>query len=267
MGIRFACHVCNKKLNIKRELGGRRGVCPQCAARFRIPLEDRATSYPVDVKLPPPDTTYHQEAGERASAFGMGATTANATPHSSTAGASIVHANSLHAMSAANGSLAVAEESDSSGDCIENSESDNDHPSADVSILDKEATWYVRPPSGGQYGPADASVFEQWIAEGRVASTALVWRDGWAQWKEAADVLPQLASRRPVDSTRPPEGFGSAGRDDISELGGDEPVSVQGQADYGQKSRSRSIQRAGAIALLGVTALLLVVVLIVLVNR
>ena len=28
MGIRFACHVCGKHLNIKRDLAGRRGVCP-----------------------------------------------------------------------------------------------------------------------------------------------------------------------------------------------------------------------------------------------
>ncbi|HBV61746.1 MAG TPA: hypothetical protein DEF45_01870, partial [Rhodopirellula sp.] len=49
MGVRFACHVCQKQLNIKRDLAGRRGVCPHCQSRFRIPLEDAEQSTPVDV--------------------------------------------------------------------------------------------------------------------------------------------------------------------------------------------------------------------------
>ena len=48
MGIRFACHVCQKQLNIKRDLAGRRGICPHCQSRFRIPLEDAEQSTPVD---------------------------------------------------------------------------------------------------------------------------------------------------------------------------------------------------------------------------
>ncbi len=50
MGIRFACHVCDKQLNIKQELAGRRGVCPACSSRFRIPLEDAERSTPIDVR-------------------------------------------------------------------------------------------------------------------------------------------------------------------------------------------------------------------------
>ena len=48
MGIRFACHVCGKQLNIKRDLAGKRGVCPKCQSRFRIPLENTVQSTPVE---------------------------------------------------------------------------------------------------------------------------------------------------------------------------------------------------------------------------
>ncbi|MBX3426308.1 MAG: DUF4339 domain-containing protein [Pirellulales bacterium] len=49
--------------------------------------------------------------------------------------------------------------------------------------------WYVRPASGGQFGPATTAVFEAWIAEGRVPGDSWVWRDGWPEWKPARDAL------------------------------------------------------------------------------
>jgi hypothetical protein len=58
-----------------------------------------------------------------------------------------------------------------------------------------DGVWYVRPSSGGQFGPADRDVMRTWLAEGRVNPDALVWREGWRDWQEAATVFPQLASR------------------------------------------------------------------------
>jgi len=56
-----------------------------------------------------------------------------------------------------------------------------------------DAAWYVRPPSGSQYGPARGDVMKQWLVEGRVSSQSLVWREGWADWKVAGDVFPFLS--------------------------------------------------------------------------
>lgn len=52
--------------------------------------------------------------------------------------------------------------------------------------------WYVRPPSGGQFGPATADIMRNWLTEGRVGTDSLVWREGWRDWQEAGDVFPQL---------------------------------------------------------------------------
>ena len=32
-----------------------------------------------------------------------------------------------------------------------------------------DAVWYVRPASGGQYGPASGTVMRDWLDEGRVS--------------------------------------------------------------------------------------------------
>jgi GYF domain 2 len=65
---------------------------------------------------------------------------------------------------------------------------------ADPIAESPNAVWYVRPPSGGQYGPARGDVMRKWIAEGRVSSDSLVWREGWTDWRDAGQLFPALAT-------------------------------------------------------------------------
>lgn len=64
------------------------------------------------------------------------------------------------------------------------------------------AAWYVRPQSGGQFGPAKASTMRAWLDEGRVGAGSMVWRDGWAEWRSASEIFPQLGEVSA--STAPP---------------------------------------------------------------
>ncbi len=59
------------------------------------------------------------------------------------------------------------------------------------------AVWYVRPAAGGQFGPAGGEVMRQWIAQRRVGSDSLVWREGWPEWQRAAATFPSLALTTP----------------------------------------------------------------------
>lgn len=65
------------------------------------------------------------------------------------------------------------------------------------------ATWFVRPPSGGQFGPARGEVMRKWITEGRVTSDSLVWREGWADWLAATEVFPSLGKPAPLFASSP----------------------------------------------------------------
>ncbi|MFM8402200.1 MAG: GYF domain-containing protein, partial [Pirellula sp.] len=53
-------------------------------------------------------------------------------------------------------------------------------PASLLPLLD--ARWFVRPPSGGQYGPATTQMLLDWIAEKRVTADSLLWRDGLDTW-------------------------------------------------------------------------------------
>jgi hypothetical protein len=48
MGIRFACHACKRPLHLKDFQAGKRGKCPDCGIRFRIPVSDQPFSLPLD---------------------------------------------------------------------------------------------------------------------------------------------------------------------------------------------------------------------------
>jgi hypothetical protein len=57
------------------------------------------------------------------------------------------------------------------------------------------AAWYIRPASGGQFGPADDDLIQQWAIEGRVGADSYVWRTGWTDWRLASELpehFPQL---------------------------------------------------------------------------
>jgi hypothetical protein len=69
---------------------------------------------------------------------------------------------------------------------------------ADPSVEAGDVVWYVRPSAGGQFGPAAAEVMRTWLGEGRVGSDALVWREGWRDWREAGHVFPQLSPRQTI---------------------------------------------------------------------
>lgn len=72
-------------------------------------------------------------------------------------------------------------------------------PTAPLDPIDEapQAIWYVRPPSGGQYGPARGEVMRKWLGEGRVSPDSLVWREGWGDWRTAADTFPSLGMVTP----------------------------------------------------------------------
>lgn len=48
MGIRFHCPACDRALNVKEELAGKRGICPYCRGKIEIPMasHDRKAAMP-----------------------------------------------------------------------------------------------------------------------------------------------------------------------------------------------------------------------------
>lgn len=175
MGIRFACHQCGTALHIKRQLAGKRGICPTCKVKFRIPDDDAEQSIPLSAisKIAATDQA-DSKSSERPEQSG-----------DTSGDQSVVHSAPDESPITGPASPAASPPPASPP------------PASSLTIMDDDQTaaWYVRPPAGGQYGPVDRDLLQQWIEQGRVASTSLLWRDGWPQWRAAAEALPDMIDK------------------------------------------------------------------------
>jgi hypothetical protein len=91
---------------------------------------------------------------------------------------------------------------------------------------------------GKQYGPVDNEQLADWIREGRVQRSDLVWQEGMGDWLPASSV-PALAPLFPEDP------FGAAG-------GGSVPPTVRART----KRRTLEPHRGGTVLTLGILGLL-----------
>ena len=121
-------------------------------------------------------------------------------------------------------------------------------------------------------------MFREWITEGRVAATALVWRDGWAEWREAIEVLPELSGRSESARGGPELNlvFGDSGAarpqnsapiDNYSGGAATTTTEVHGNRQIGAIKRKRFLQRAVTITVLSLVAIGLVAALLAVAGR
>ena len=181
MGIRFFCPN-GHKMNVKGFLAGRKGVCPVCGVKMDIPLESTRPSSRQKESQPegetPKDQTSKTEAAKAADASDEIVPTvdfADPTPE-------------LVAMTLEQAQRASSAVTFAAG------------PQVSPLATAGNVVWYVRPPSGGQFGPATTDIMRGWLAEGRVSADTLVWREGWREWQEAGRLFPELASGAAIPS-------------------------------------------------------------------
>jgi hypothetical protein len=231
MGIRFFCPQ-GHRLNVKSFLAGKRGVCPDCGAPVDIPMESDARALsskkraamagsdeqdgakatallehpdadrpevdisvastqpehndfalPASLDLPPavrPDTAKSIATPQ----FAL--ETVRPAPVVLPAAASPANGHALPPAAAPVGAAVATPVA-----------SVPPPAAADPISEAPMAIWYVRPPAGGQYGPARGDVMRKWLGEGRVTTDSLVWREGWPDWRPAAKVFPDLGSKSP----------------------------------------------------------------------
>jgi hypothetical protein len=182
MGIRFFCPN-GHKLNVKEFQRGLTGICPRCGARVHIPLTSTRRSSRSKKSRSRGGVADSQVIGVDA---GIAAPPPGAAVLGSVAVGSDVAAeppSPFSVFAASAGSYPAA-----SGN------GPDDLPA-------EEGTWFVRPPSGGQFGPATMPILQTWLAEGRLTIDTLLWREGWPDWRPAREVFRQLSSRPAMSAT------------------------------------------------------------------
>ncbi|MEZ6108649.1 MAG: DUF4339 domain-containing protein [Pirellulaceae bacterium] len=300
MGIRFFCPHCDHRLHVKEFLAGRKGICPHCDQGIRIPPHSTTDSSSGQDSEEESDSVEAPTA-TRAVAPGEAVVTHEATsPREATSsreatlprdgahreGSSTTPSRSRSARPSddkrpARSGTGRRQEERRQGssdhddivedDIVEIATSDDDQ--LDPIEAAPHLVWYVRPPAGGQYGPAEGSIMRRWVREGRVTEDSLVWQEGWEQWRPAREVFSLGSSSAPPPPVPPVEAPGqTTARSPESRKpehepapGADEQVRI-GEArermlDYRlSRSRSRGRQWA-AIIVLGLLCVGLIVLL------
>lgn len=204
MGIHFVCHLCSYALHVKDFQAGKRGKCPNCNGSFRIPFADASYSFPLEEGPDNPAVMKIREAfrKESQSKKRSPSKTANLETKASDS-VSITIESTPIVSSAPNGSSASASVSQAEitmltatdPKALENLKIETiEIP--DVLASAGDAKWFVRPPSGGQFGPASSALLMNWITESRVTADSFLWREGLAQWQLASLLVPELFSNQ-----------------------------------------------------------------------
>lgn len=232
MGIRFYCPN-GHKVNVKEHQAGQRGLCPTCGVKIQIPWQSTRPSSKEEDAQPqggatqaPPSPPEPAAPVAVAPALPQTFQTPAATPVA--ASAAMSQPPPPPAPVPAGGPVDALTEA---GDLV----------------------WYVRPPAGGQFGPAAADIMRTWLAEGRVSADALVWREGWRDWREAGGVFPQLLPTQIVP-----------GLDAIVSESIAAPVSHR---PLGRLSQARRTQATIIGGLVAAVVVLFVILLVVLLNQ
>ena len=202
MGIKFFCPQ-GHKLHVKSFLSGKKGICPHCGAKVRIPQEtdqQKDVSFADIPEIADIPEMIGNESETHAAFAEYAQTSSEPIPPSSTQpDEPLVHE-------------IVEPEHEFIGKPLTNSNLTNDHSvsgddvarhGALASVLTSpalleapDAVWYVRAGSGGQFGPATSAIMQTWLSEGRVRADAMVWREGWETWAPAQQVFPSTNIQR-----------------------------------------------------------------------
>jgi hypothetical protein len=189
MGIRFSCHLCNHPLHVKDYQASKRGKCPKCQGAFRVPPKDADFSLAIDESA---SSIQPANLGKPLAPSDSKIVAATAKPKAATEPKPQVQARTKNPLASTPKPAPEA----------------NGHPSMPPSLLPLiDSRWYVRPPSGGQYGPATTQMLMDWIAEKRVTADALLWREGLDSWLSARELVPESfggSSALGIDDPPPP---------------------------------------------------------------
>ena len=246
MGIRFACHHCNHALHVKDFQAGKRGRCPECKEAFRIPMKDASYSLVLDET----DQNSSGVLTQVTSTMFGGSTESSSSISIETEAKPTNREGNLPRPTQAAPKAKIESPFVQSVDSLE-------MPALLRNALD--AKWFVRPPSGGQFGPASSHLLMDWIVERRVTLDSFLWREGMPQWQSANELIPELFKAEPPLIPPVPINGEPSIEKSLSSLTTSGPVP---SGLVKKKKEQKRRQQLTVVILLGVVSLILLIALV-----
>ena len=249
MNILFRCDHCSREVNAPPRMSGKQAVCPFCRAVVDVPGTPNIEPHEIREFI----NTELADVSDNAISDNTSEPLKSKQHQHDSPGTAREALVSVAPAGSRSGRRHFPMERPPTGTAIPATRPASDElPIDDVEIPD--ALWYVRPDSGGQFGPASSVLLRQWKKEGRVGPDAWLWRAGWDNWQPAGSVFPDLAEPAPQVLAKPAEPARPRS-------------SVEARIKWMRNRRARSRFLAIAIMLGVLVAISLVVVLLIVVGK
>lgn len=176
MGIVAYCPS-GHRVKVKDQFAGKKGICPTCGARFRIPLVSAEES----------------PAAARGSALAAGEPTlpmAAVVSLDPTLAATLPRALPLATVqpAAVTRQTVRPEAVDEEADMLVEA-GFTEVPVPAVIAEAPEASWCIALPGGAPSQPMTAGDLLNWLSSGTATGEEVVWRSDWSEWRPARDVF------------------------------------------------------------------------------
>lgn len=170
------------RVKVKDEFAGRKGICPTCAARFRIPFPNPRAAMAPGVGSEPPAATIISRDPQLAATLPA----ARALPDAA-------------AFDANDEPVDIAADFAPLPDEPAADASSTDSPPQPYPALDErpDLAWCIAVRGGTPSAPLAASAMRAWLASGEVSADHVVWRQDWPDWRPVAEVFPGALPPQP----------------------------------------------------------------------
>ncbi len=171
MGIVSFCPQ-GHRVKVKDTLAGKKGICPTCGARFRIP---RASAEP-------PPAAAAAAPLPLAAIVSLEAAMAERLPRAVPIDQMAAAVHDVH--------------DEEAPVMLPSAEEPAPVPSLHPLIAERpDLIWCHAEPGGTPSEPLGADAMQAWLSSGRPPADALVWRADWAEWRPLAAAFPEHAGR------------------------------------------------------------------------
>jgi hypothetical protein len=199
MGIVAYCPS-GHRMKVKDHLAGRKGICPTCGARFRIPLASMTASARAAATLPPaasfPPVASFPAAAPIVAAPAAGlptAAVASLDPADAVGLPRVLLLTEPGTDIASRPDEPPLVDPDPTADVVLESEADEptDGAAAD------ELFWFVAIPGGQPSAAMKDPEMRAWLDSGQATGGEVVWRSDWADWKPISAAFPETFPVQP----------------------------------------------------------------------
>lgn len=189
------------RIKVKDELAGRKGICPTCAAKFRIPSKDArpataAAAGPPTARVVSLDPLF---AASLPPAFAIdqaetAAAAAAPEPMFGTPDFRLV--DDVQGADVGMSPAPAADEPD------DDETTARGRPASHAALDERpDLAWCVAVRGGAPAAPCDAATMRVWLDSGSGTADHVVWRQDWPEWRPLLEVFPE--ARLPAPGDRP----------------------------------------------------------------